>query len=261
MTTPASTWTETFRVRAYETDPTGAVSVPTLCNFLQEVASNHAQALGVSVEQLTAQQLTWVLSRLHVEVASYPQWRETVRVETWPSGVEGLYATREFMIYDGEAREIGRGTSAWLMIDVARRRPVRIPDFITAIRRPERGRVLPDTFERLPAPKAASHSHDIRVRYSDLDLNQHVNNVRYVAWALEALPAALLQTHRLTTLEVHFRAETSAGALVGVQAEPASDEPGTYLHRVFHASDGRDAAVVRTRWRAQRTGEEAGAGG
>src|SRR3990172_1102587 len=94
-------WTETFEVRASETDPTGFASVPAICNYLQEVASNHAQALGVSVEQLTAQGLTWVLARLHVELDAYPAWREPVRVETWPAGLHGRYAVREFLIHDG----------------------------------------------------------------------------------------------------------------------------------------------------------------
>ena len=250
MPAPAAAWTETFRVRAYETDPSASASVPSICNYLQEAASNHANSLGVSVEQLTGQNLTWVLSRLHVEMDAYPQWRQTVRVETWPSGENGLYATREFVIYDeADERVLGRGTSAWLLIDVARRRPIRIPDFVTAIRLPERGRVLPDTFDRLPAlPADAPHARTIRVRYSDLDLNRHANNVCYVAWALETLPVSLLESHRLTSLEVHFRAETAEGDVVEARAATVDAPELTFLHRLDRASDGREVAVARTRW-------------
>jgi medium-chain acyl-[acyl-carrier-protein] hydrolase len=248
MTAPVPIWTEAFRVRAYETDPTGSASVPTLCNYLQEAASNHAQALGVSVEQMTEQNLTWVLARLHVEVDAYPRWRQTVHVETWPSGENGLYATREFLFTCGDGRALGRGTSAWLLIDVARRRPLRIPAFVSAIRLSDRGRVMPDTFERLPTLTRADHAYTRRVRYSDLDLNLHVNNVRYVAWALETLPHEMLETHCLVSLEVHFRGETADGDEVAAEAQQLAGPEPAFLHRLVRTSDGREAALARTRW-------------
>lgn len=245
---PAPTWNETFRIRAYETDPSGAASVPTICNLLQESASNHARALGVSVEQLTAQNVTWVLARLHVEMDAYPTWRETVHVETWPSGIEGLYATREFVVTGGAGEPLGRGTSAWLLIDVDRRRPVRIPEAITAIRRPARGRVLADAFEKLPAPATVDHTFTVQVRYGDLDLNRHANNVHYLAWALEALPRPILEDYRLTSLEVHFRAETADGDVVASQVGRAGADEPVFHHRLVREADGREVVLARTRW-------------
>ena len=83
MQEPPAVWEETFRTRAYEVDAGGAASPLTLCNWLQEAAGNHANALGWSVDALAPKGLTWVLSRLHLEIGRLPAWKEVVRVATW----------------------------------------------------------------------------------------------------------------------------------------------------------------------------------
>jgi acyl-ACP thioesterase len=101
-------WTDEFPVRLYEADSRGSLAVGSLCNYLQEAAGNHAGHLGVSVGQLMERGLTWVLSRLHVCVARLPRWRDEVTIETWPSGLDEMVATRDFRLHDGGGRSIGR---------------------------------------------------------------------------------------------------------------------------------------------------------
>lgn len=242
-------WNESFRVRAYEVDPSGHASIQTLCNYLQEAAGNHAQTFGASVEQLTGQNLTWVLSRLHVQVSQYPAWRETIRVETWPSGVDGLHATREFMVYSSASNLIAKASSAWLMVDFARRRPVRMPGFITSLTVPDRPRPFDDPFPKLESPTRPDFSARFDVRYSDLDLNEHVNNVRYVEWAVETLPLDFIRTHHLESLEITFRAETTLGDTVTAEAQQTVPAPTpTYLHRITRPSDDKDLTQLKTTW-------------
>ena len=64
-----------------------------LCVYLQEVAGHHADALGVSMRRLQADDRVWVLSHLHLEIGHPPLRDETVTIETWPLRLEGLYAT------------------------------------------------------------------------------------------------------------------------------------------------------------------------
>lgn len=250
MLAAADAWIEAFRIRAYEVDPTGVASIQTLCNFLQEAAGNHARSLGVSVDQLAGDNLTWVLSRLHVQVSSYPRWRETIQVETWPSGIEGLYGTREFRVLGADDQPIALGTSAWLMFDLTRRRPVRMPDYVNEIIGPDRPRTIQDSFPKLEVPGRVDHSRRFSVRYSDLDVNQHVNNVRYIEWAVETLPLDIIESHSLSSIEVIFRAETSYGDSVVGEAEKASSgDDLAFFHRVLREGDNREVAIVHTRWR------------
>jgi|SRR5690554_3172873 medium-chain acyl-[acyl-carrier-protein] hydrolase len=243
------TWKEQFTVRSYEADVTGRASILTLCNYLQEAASNHAYALRLSVEQLAELRLIWMLARLRVSVTRYPSWRDVVTVETWPSGENGLFATREFMMYDAEGNELARATSAWPLVDVERRRPVRLPEYIRELRVPHREYPLPGEPPRLKAPSGDIISRDFTVRRSDLDLNRHTNNVRYVEWALETLPQETVDGLTVSELDVVFRAETTFGdevlSLAGVQ-----NDDGRLIveHAIIRKRDQKEAALVQSTW-------------
>lgn len=250
MKTAAAVWTESFRVRSYEADPGGKASIQSLCNYLQEAASNHAAGLGVSIEHLSEENLIWMLARLRVEVDAYPGWRDEVTVETWPSGSDRLYATRDFLLH-GPDGVFARGTSAWLLVDAGRRRPVRLPELFSRIDTPDRERALEDLPDKLPDPPESAETVPVRVRFSDQDLIGHVNNVLYVDWSVESVP--ILETHAVRAIEIQFRAEARYGDEVTVRSgrldasvDGASDE-AVYLHLI--ASADRELARVRTTWR------------
>ncbi|MEP0548234.1 MAG: acyl-ACP thioesterase domain-containing protein [Rhodothermales bacterium] len=244
-------WRDAFRVRAYEIDPAGRLTLPTLCNYFQETAGNHATAFDLASDQLLAGGIAWVLARLQVEVERYPAWREDVTVETWPSAFDGLYAQRDFVATDEHGETIARATSQWFVMDVARRRPIRLPAAVAEIERPDRPHALdPD---RTPLPDFGEPDAErlFSVRRHDLDLNQHVNNVRYVEWALEAVPDAVRDAHTLRRLDVHFRAESVYGDTVRSACSPPepSGDGVALAHEVTRHRDGRLLARARTAWR------------
>ncbi len=243
-------WSENFRVRAYELDATAKGSVPAIANWLQEVAGNHATALGWAVDALQAQGRTWVLARLHLHLGLLPTWREDLRIRTWPAGVDRLFALREFRIEEQSGREIGVATTGWLLLDLTTRRPVRLPKDLEAIARRTPERVLADPFDRLPEVESPESEGAVGVRFSDLDMNRHANNVSVIAWTLEALPEEVVLGGSLAELEIEFRAEAVRGDTVVVQAQRVSVEPASFLHRLVRESDGREIARARTLWRS-----------
>ena len=242
-----SVWTEPFHVRSFEADATGHLGIQHLCNYLQEVSGNHARALGVSIERLMELKLTWMLSRLHVQLDRYPFFRENILIDTWPSGHTGLQATREFLIYTEEGEHLARGTSAWLMIDLTRRRPVRMPDFVDALVIPELPRAIPEAFKKLPAPEHQDASASFIVGYRDLDINKHANSVRFVSWALEAVPFAMRSGRILSGLEVQHRAEAKYDDKLETRIE-LKDEGNVIHHGVYALDTGRELAVLRSTW-------------
>lgn len=257
MPSPPTLWTEPFRVRAYETDPHGALTIQSLCDYLQEAAGNHAEALGVSVERLEPLGLAWVLSRLRVHVAAYPRWREAAQVVTWPSGEDRLFATREFIVQGEDESVLARASSAWLLMQVERKRPARLPDFIRALDLPDRPDPLPTPPEPLEPPSHFDHERRFRVRYSDLDLNAHVNNARYVEWIAESVPDEVLHDYQMTALQLQYRAETRYGTFVRSGSRRHDDgkngEALTYTHQLTRGDDETPVALARTRW-ARRSG-------
>jgi len=253
----AGVWTERFPVRSYEVTPGGRVSVLALADYLQEAAGHHAAELGVSMQDLLADGQAWVLAHLRLELDRLPRWGETVVVRTWPSGLDRLFATREFLLEvetaDGADATIARGTSAWLTIDTERRRPLRPLKALRTLETPDRDPALAHDFASdLPVPDRTDAEDRFSVRYHDLDVNRHVNNVRYLEWALETLPGSFLNANRCTALSLQFEAETTLGDRVRSIAQ-IDDGGGTKRrvhHQLMHAGEGRALARAVTTWTA-----------
>ncbi len=244
-------WSETFRVRAYEVDASGRTSVPALCNWLQEAAGNHAASLGWGIEDLHEKGLTWVLSRLHLRLADQPGWHDDVVVSTWPAGVRRLYAIREFRITAG-GRELGVATTAWLLVNVSTLRPARLPAAIDEIARDCPGRTLDDPFEKLPELEHPEFEVALGVRYADLDINRHANNVSLIACTLEPLPDGIAVARMLTELEIEFRAEALHADRLLAAVQGDLGEGWRFLHRLARERDAREIARARSVWVGRR---------
>lgn len=240
-------WSEPFCVRAYEAGPDGRASALRLCDFIQEAAGEQARTFDLEVFDVGDGRLgTWVLSRLRLRLRGRPAFGETVHVATWPSHYDGLRAERDFEVHGPDGR-LAWGTSAWFVLDVERRRPVRLPPALMAFGPADRPRALADAAPPPEAPPFIVHRATFGVRRSDLDRIGHANHVRYAEWALEALPDPL--PGRLDALDVVFKAEAVRGDRVVSCAGPAPDAaPGVLAHHLTCEADGRTLALARTFW-------------
>ncbi len=244
----ASVWTEPFRIRAYEAGPDERVSILSILNLFQEAAGEQARAHALDVFPLPAGPATWVLSRLYLVVdAPLPHLRDDVTVETWPSDRDGLRAHRDFVLRDAGGQALVRATSVWFLLDIGRRRPVRLPPAMDAfLPPPDVSRAL--TLDGAAAPAAPEHAErteTFAVRHADLDQVDHANHARVAEWALEAVPDVVRAAARLAEFDIVFQSETTAGQTVVSACGPAAS-PGALAHLLTR--DGRPVATARSLW-------------
>lgn len=241
-----------WSVRAYECGPDGVATMSSVCNWLQEAASLNAEALAFSKSNFESagENISWVLTRLKVRMSRFPKWGESVSILTFPRGGRKIVAYRDFVLSGADGREIGRATSEWMLIDLASRKVVAIPEGVFAAANTVREPVFGDElFAKLrwDCREVASDALVFRARRGDIDLNGHVNNVHYIEWLLEGRPDA---AGPCGELDIVFKSETLAGEEVRV--ESVETEPGVFVHRVY-AFDGSDHVLARTTSLSQRT--------
>jgi medium-chain acyl-[acyl-carrier-protein] hydrolase len=244
----ANVWRETYQIRSYEVDCCDRLSILSIFNFMQEAASRHAEALGVSIHQLLAENYTWLLSRLKLKIAAYPGWKNQIQVSTWPSGTQHLFALRDFELQDHDGQTIAAAVSAWLVIDLAKRRPVRIGPFVDRLRPIEGGHILPDRLDKLAPLGDPTYEKNFAVRHADLDINRHVNNVSFVEWVLESVPAAVLTTRVPVEIEINFLAEAFYDDQIRAACHPCNQQQSEFRHSLIRRQDGRELARARTTW-------------
>jgi medium-chain acyl-[acyl-carrier-protein] hydrolase len=241
-----------FAVHTYETDARGSAKLVSLLNYLQDSAGEHAGSLGLSVLDLFKRKMTWVLSRYHVLVHRFPAAGERLEVTTWPSGKSGFFATRDFEMAGANGGAALSATSSWMVIDLARKAPVKVEAVVDIPYAVER-RALDDPFASLPVPASREGGIRFRVESDHLDWNRHVNNAVYVEWALEGVPSEVLLKSRPLELEVSYRAEALYGDEVLSVAEAVPEAAAAragpvYLHQILNAATGTELARLRTRW-------------
>ena len=239
-----------FQVRSYEADSDQQATIQTICNYFQEMAWRHAKLHRFDLLSDEQNSRTWVLLRLHVHMDTYPCWGDTIHVATWSSGMNRLYAYRDYELYDADGQRIGCATSQWIIIDINRRRPQRLPANLISLQPANQPRTINDSFSD-PIPEAdrpADQSLIFNVRLSDIDVNRHVNNVNYIEWAIEAIPSSWRAGRQLAELEVAFMAESSYGDRITSDFTSAPS-PDTALHRVYREADGKTLMTATTRWR------------
>ncbi|MEM1271289.1 MAG: acyl-ACP thioesterase domain-containing protein [Bacteroidota bacterium] len=238
---------QTFPIHAYEVDERGRLTALALCNYLQELAARHAVELGVGKWAMEKEGLVWVLAKLRVQVHRWPLWSEgEVEIETWPSVIERLLAYREFRIRDTEGAIIAEATSQWVLIDLERRRPVRVPEHVEALLAGTPERDVAGPSPRLRPLKAATKTRAFPVRRFDVDINGHVNNARFAGWVVESVPDDVWTGKSLRTLDIQFKAETFYPGTVASALQP-SEEVGTFQH-ALRDEDGTVLVLAQTQW-------------
>ena len=249
MDEPLHVREETFCVRAYESGVNNQVTLAAYCNYLQEIAGNHARVLGLGIQELQDAGFTWMLSRLHVVIQAYAAWQDPVCVRTWPAGLHGrLTAIRDFAARGAGGAALLKGVSEWLYVDLASRKIVRLPPAFAALAPEGTPQVdVPEAAGKIPDFAAAEWSAALTVRHSDHDFNNHVNNAHYVEWALECLPDAWREKRQVRELDIVYRTAAMWGDTVISEAARESD--AVLLHRILRASDHAALAVARTTWR------------
>ena len=240
----------TVKVRSYETDVNGRLQVPTLCKLLQEAATIHAADLGVSVESLIDDGCAWVLSRMHVIVDRWPRTDDEIVIATWPEALNRLTTERRFEVCMADGSVLARATTLWIVLDLERRRPIRVPSrIVDALSRHHVGDT-PIRPDKQADPDPVERETDFRVRRSDLDMVDHVNNTSYVEWIVEAVPDEVWSTHALVELDISYLAECHRGATIVSGCGCLRNTDGfEFLHRLARRRDSGVVARARTSWR------------
>lgn len=242
---PDGFWTQELQFHAYDVDFRRRATVSSLCRYFLDAAWNHAEQLGVGYNQLAQQGRFWVLSRLWVQFGRFPEWGEPVRLTTWPREPKGVFALRDFEFSDRSGLICAAGVSAWLVLQASDRKLQRLDRLRWTLKEFPNRRAVDCEPQKLAKFAGGTERFTRAVRYSDLDVNDHVNSVSYIAWLLDCYSTEFHQQHRLKLLEINYVGETRAAESVSVHA--ACESTGTFLHSITKAG-GEEVCRAQLHW-------------
>lgn len=247
-----------FEVHYYEIDFYQELTSLAFLNYLEETAIAHSEAVGYGVSRLKEKGYGWVLSQWQIQFDQYPQRGEKIKIQTWPSHFERFYGYREFIVLNSQDKVIARASSLWIFLNLQKRRPARIPQEISEAYRVFPEKAISDHFTESISGSADQLEQigqigqsEFKVRRSDIDTNDHVNNSKYLEWVLETIPEEVYRNHRLVLLEIAFKKECTYGQRVDVltQEMERRDQDILYSHQIMSVEGQVNLTYARTLWR------------
>jgi len=220
---------DTYYIHSFEVDFSSKINLSTVCNFFQESAWRHATEHHLGYHDLIKDNKAWVLSSLKIHINQLPVWEDRVELMTWARNTDRLFAYRDFEMYkEGTNEPAISATSAWLIVDIQTKRPQRMQQFSDLMPLLTDKHALFNSKEKIPAVEEVQDYHEKIPAYSDLDVNQHVNNVKYVEWILDLFSLEFQKSHQIKEFEINYRHEVAYNELVKLECQNDSS-PNSFI--------------------------------
>ncbi|MDR1675008.1 MAG: acyl-[acyl-carrier-protein] thioesterase [Tannerella sp.] len=203
------TGTYEYRTDSHLLDFRGQLPLPALGNYLLHAATLHAAGRGFGFDDMVERRAAWVLSKLAVELTDPGRLAEPLRILTWVQQVERIFTFRCFEIATLQGETLGYARSVWAAIDRETRRPVSLSHFGLADYLVERD--CPVTFTSPEPAEKDTEGIPYTVKYSDLDINGHLNSIKYIESILDLFDIETYRTRSVVRFEIVYQAEGRYG--------------------------------------------------
>ena len=203
-------------VRAHHVDIKNDLKLSSFFNYAQHAASVHATELEVGYKRLMREQLFWVLSWIKFEIISYPKMDDTIAIETWPKTKHRLFSLRDFYFYSKDNKVIAKATTAWLMVSAKTKRAIDTGRIIDEAKYTGNKVAIKDLPEKIAVPDSIEKISSFVVKYSDIDILQHMNNARYIDHLLDSYSLEFHKTHSAKSIMISYLHEAKANDIIGI---------------------------------------------
>jgi len=181
-------------------------------HYFEDIATLNSEAKGLPLDYYWKTGQVFLLLKWDIAIRSWPRFNESVRIETHPTSFKKFLANRKYTVYTTDDKWIAEARSVWVFANMITKKPVRIPtEIFEAFGIPPESEAQFNPLEELPEITEALPTLPFMVGKRDLDNNGHVNNVRYVDWTLESLPADFMRGRTISRVKIHYKKELREG--------------------------------------------------
>lgn len=219
-----------------------------------DAAGLSAAKRGFGMNDMHARGLAWVVSRMRIDITELPREYESVKIKTWVSATGSVASTRLFCVESEDGRVIATASTLWSIIDTTTRKMV---DLIEQTDLSRYIAEMPSGLQDIPAPRrvdmprheeGTSQESTHKVVYSDIDMNRHVNSMKYLQWAIDTLPAEYLMNHTPKQCHINFTHEALPGQTISIHHVAAyTDNTESDTEHTFELTNDEGRVCCRIR--------------
>ena len=246
---PLMKTTKPYEILCFYTDYKDKLSPQSLIGLFQDAATNQSSFLGVGHDYMVSNNLIWVLLKYNIHINRMPEFKEIVKIVTFPMYYERFYVYRKFEMYDEKENLIAFAYSTWTIVDIETKKLCRITkDLTKAYGFTTKDRFSEKiTFNNIPKLAEGDYETIFKIRYMDIDNNLHVNNTKYLAWAIETVPYNIITGSDLSHIDIVYRKEIKYGQSVKIITKTYEFEDKTEIVHMVNSPDDL-LCQIKTIW-------------
>lgn len=242
-------YSKEYEINYYDVNYKLEANITTLINYIGDIGTAQTEGLGIGMEYLTANNMAWVFYQYDIKVNRYPKYGEKVKLVTNPAGFKKFYALRTYELFDESGEKILEAQAIFFLINIEKRKAMRVPEEQCISYGAIGDENIDFKVERLEKLKEVMYSKEFNVRYSDIDSNRHVNNSKYVEWAIEAVPLEIVKDYSLNRIRITFDKECTYGHKVTSSVECREEEDKIVALHKIENEENINLTTIITEWK------------
>lgn len=189
--------------------------------LFQDIAGKHAEELGIGKASTTDVGLKWIITRYRIDFNKLPKYGETIKLVTYPGKRNPFFFFRHFYMEDLEGNLLLKASSVWVVLDAKTNKvktnpfSVEVPEEFLEDELPNPDKILEDATTLVSTRE---------VTYSDIDLNGHLNNTRYIEFIQDIHDSEFYKNHEIKTLTINYSQEIKEGNTVNIYSNNQNPE-------------------------------------
>lgn len=248
----ANAYTKMYDINYNDADPKLKCRISSIINFICDAGTNQSEILGDTIEKLMEKNYAWVFYKYDININRYPKYREKISITTEPCGFKKFYAYRKYIIRNEKGEIIGEAMALFFLINLKKRRPMRIPKEEYELYNVDSDLEENLEMDEIRTINSEENSKEFYIRYSDIDSNGHVNNVKYVEWAIESVPLEIVNNFEIKRVKVVFEKETKYGESIKVSCSTIlNEEEKIITTHIIRNNEGKEVTKLELEWQKE----------
>ncbi|MDR1346364.1 MAG: hypothetical protein LBK03_06645 [Bacteroidales bacterium] len=234
-------------IGSYFVDNRQRLTLPALLGLMQEIAWEHSTSYNAGWEFLQSVNLFWALSKMHLKINRLPLWNEVVTLSTWGKRPENVIFHRDFEMCDAQGKLLLVATSAWTTLSTVDGRVQCMPDEVhSRIEVPENRHAIREAAPKVRKIPIVNAPCWHPVLHSDIDMNQHVNNTRYVLWALNNCSHEFQNQFEIKEIIINYLSQAKMGDFYAIEQLQESFQHFMFL--IYSQNHNAEICKIESFW-------------
>ena len=234
-----------YEIKYSDTDEFMRLKPSVFFEYLEDVAAKNADSMDFGYESIYSQGLGWFLLKYVIEIYAYPKNLSHIKIETEPRGTNRHFVYRDFAFYDDKENLIGKAASTWALMDLKNKSMLNPKETLGEKIWEFEKREDDIKYNKIPQIQPPALEKLFDVRFDDIDVNMHVNNSRYILWALECLPVEILKEKSIKRIDIQYKKDITYGNIISSNAQIIDNKS---IHSIKNNSTKEDLCNLLIEW-------------